>query len=470
MLPKLLKFIIRTRFSRPLLIFLSILVVYEIAISSVVPPQSENFILSYYGTGIIALLLAMALATGGVMVLKSDRDYLFTLPLSTSDLSISIFFSQFIAFGITILFMFVYLSQSLASAFLIADLIALALTFTSLGIIATSLSTRVRIGLAAVLAVWTLAGIAGLSVSPGAAFNGNVISGTATLIVLGAVSTVAAFRGLSHVELDMMKNLVRSTSSEVKSQVSYSGKTPIGAIYSMNLSSMSLAGRMNMAGTSRYVSRRVKTRWVVAATTAAAVAYFVLVLIYVGPPTTFTAGSDSLPAAIGVSIGLAFLSFFLSQSAITNERIWLSLTSLPPSTYFRHLIASKTISLLLILAPFAAADAALLVLGYGEALGALVAVVAVIPGFYVLEILWAAYVAPIQVKGDDLMMAAQFNLRQFSTALPLVVVFILVSLATLLPVVAVAGGLILVAMAGGLTMSGRFWDNVVTRLTENGFV
>jgi hypothetical protein len=468
-LPKLLKFIIRTRFSRPFLILIGVLVVYEVAISSLVPPQSEDLILSYYGTTIIAVFLAMALATGGVMVLKSDRDYLFTLPLSTRDLSISIFFSQFIAFGITILFMFVYLSQSLASVYLVTDMIALALTFTSLGIIATSMTTRVRVVLAAGVAVWTLAGIAKFPISPGAAFNGNVISGTATLIVLGAATTVAAFRGLSRVELDMMRNLVRSTSSDIKSQVSYSGKSPLGAIYSMNLSSLSLAGRMNMAGSSRYVSKRVKTRWVVLATSMAAAAYVGLVL-YLGPAVQFGAGSNSLPAAVAVAIGLALLSFFLSQSAITNERIWLSLTSLPPSTYFRHLIASRVVSLLMILVPFTVADLVLLGLGYGEALGALAVVVAVIPGTYVLEILWAAYIAPIQVKGDDQFMAAQFNLRQLSTALPLVAVFLLVSIATIFPIVALAGGAILSALAAGLTLSARFWGRVVTKLTESGFV
>lgn len=469
MLPKLIKFIIRTRFSRPFLALIAILVVYEIGISSVVPPQSASVILSYYGTAIIAFFLAMALATGGVMVLKSDRDYLFTLPLSTRDLSISIFFSQFIGFGITIVFMFVYLSPSLASPLLVTDLVALALTFTSLGIMATSLTSKVRGILSVAIGAWTLVGIADFPISPGAAFNGNVYSGTATLVALAAVTTAAAFRGLTRIELDMMKNLVRSTSSEVKSQISYSGKTPVGAIYSMNLSSMSLAGRMNMAGTSRYISKRIKTRWVVTATSVAAAAYSVLVL-YLGPPTTFAAGSDSLPAALIVAIGLAFFSFFLSQSVISNERIWLSVTSLPPSTYFRHLIGSKVISLLLILAPFAAADAALFALGYGEALGAFVVVVAVVPGSYVLEILWAAYIAPIQMKGDDLTMPAQFSLRQLLTGLPLVAVFLLVSVATIFPTVAVLGGLTLIALSVALSASGRFWTRVVTKLTENGFV
>lgn len=471
MLPKLIKFIIRTRFSRPFLILMAVLVVYEIGISSVVPQQSESLIFRYYGTAIIALFLAMALATGGVMVLKSDRDYLFTLPLSARDLSISIFFSQFIAFGITILFIFVYLSPSLASAYLIADLLALAFAFTSLGIIATSLTTRVRAVFSVAMAAWTLAGITGFPISPGAAFNGNIIAGTATLLLLGGFTTVIAFRGLSRIDLDMMRNLVRSTSSEIKSQVSYSGKSPKGAIYSMNLSTVSVAGRMGggMAGTSRYFSRRVKTRWVVTATSIAAAAYLAAVL-YQGPPSAFVAGSDSLPAAIAVAVVLALLSFFLSQSAITNERVWLSLTSLPPSTYFRHLIVSKVVALLLILAPFAAADAALLVLGYGEALGALIVVGAVIPGSYVLEILWAAYIAPIQVKGDDQLMAAQFNLKQLSTILPLVAVFILASLATIFPAVAAIGGTLLIALGAAFTMSGRFWGKVVTKLTESGFV
>jgi hypothetical protein len=267
----------------------------------------------------------------------------------------------------------------------------------------------------------------------------------------------------------MMKSLVRSTSSDIKSPNSYAGKTPIGAIYSMNLTSISLAGRMNMAGASRYVSKRVKTRWIVAATSAAAAAYFAFVSI-LEPPTSFVSGADSLPAAIVVAVILSFLAFFLSQSAITNERIWLSLTSLPPAVYFRHLIASRVISLLLILAPFAVADAALYAMGYGEALGALAVVLTVIPGSFMLEVLWAAFIAPIQIKGDDMSMPAQFNLRQMATALPLIAVIILASVATLVPIFAFAGGVVLIAISAVLTMSGRFWGRVVTRLTENGFI
>ena len=468
MLPKLLKFVFRTRFSRPFLIFVSIMVAYSLAISTLVPSSGANTILGFYAAAIISLFLAMALATGGVMILKSDRDYLFTLPLRPRDLSISIFFAQFVAFGTTVLLMFVYLAQAFTSPLLLVDMVALALTFTSLGVIAPSIQTRVRIALSVALALWTLLSFANFPFTPGSAFNGNVYGGTATLVVLAAVTVPAAFRGLGRIELDMMKSMVRSTSSEIKSPNSYVGRSPIGAIYSMNLSSMSLAGRMNMAGSSRYVSKRVKTRWVVLVAAVAAAAYFAFALS-LGPVSAVN-GTDTFPAAIVVAIGLSFRGFFFSQSAITNERVWLSLTSLPPASYFRHLIASRVISLMLILVPFAAANAALFVLGNGVALGAIAVILLVIPSSFVLEICWAAYIAPIQVKGDDMVMPAQFNLRQMATAIPLVAVFILVSIATIVPLVAAIGGLVLCAAAALLTMSGGFWSRVVTKLTENGFV
>ncbi len=468
MLPKLLSFIFRTRFSRPFLILIVIMLIYSAAITSVAPPSAMSAVLGYYATAIIAFFLAMALATGGVMVMKSDRDYLFTLPLSPRDLAISIFFAQFIAFGTTVLLMFAYMAQALSSLVLLVDLAALALTFTSLGVIAPSLQTRTKIVLSVALALWTLSAFLNFPLSPGSAFNGNLLGGTATNLALAAVTVTLAFRGLSRIELDMMKSMVRSTASDIKSPNSYAGKSPLGAIYSMNIANMALAGRMNMAGTSRYVSRRVKTHWVLAASTVAAVAYFAFALF--ADRVTDVSGTDTFPAALIAAIILSFLGFFFSQSAITNERIWLSLTSLPPATYFRHLIASKLISLMLILAPFAVADAVLALFGYGMALAGLVLVLTVIPASFVLQICFAAYVAPIQVKGDDMMMPAQFNLRQMATGLLVVPVFFLAAIGSIIPIVAVVGGLALCGLAVVLVLSGGFWSRVVAKLTESGFV
>ena len=468
MLPKLLKFILRTRFSRPFLIFLGVIVLYAIIATSLTTPSEVTTILSYEGTAVVAFFFAMSLATGGVMVMKSDRDYLFTLPLGTRDLSISIFFSQFIAYGASILFILIYLAPGFSSPLLAVDVLALALTVTSLGIIATSLQTRVRLFLSVAVACWTLLALENIPFTPASAFNGNLYAGTATLLLLTAVTTAAAVRGLSRIELDMMRNLIRTSSTDVRAPTSFAGKSPTGAIYSMNITNISVAGRLNMAGTSRYVSRRVKTKWVLAASSVAAAAYFAFAL-YVGAIQA-ASGTDVFPGAIVVAVVLSLLAFFFSQSAITNERIWLSLTSLPPVTYFRHLIMSKLLSLMIILAPFAVADAILAALGYPMELAGMIVVLMVIPATFVLQICFSAYMAPIQVKGDDMMMPAQFNLRQMATGLLLVPAILLATLSALFPLVAAVGGLVLCIPAALLIFSAGFWSRVVTRLTENGFV
>jgi len=468
-LRKLLQFVLRTRFSRPFLILVAIMVTYALIISTTLPPSGASTILGYYAAGIIAIFLAMALATGGVMVMKSDRDYLFTLPLSSRDLSLSIFFAQFIAFGTTVLFMFVYLAEAFTSPLLVVDMITLALTFTSLGVIAPLIRTRIRIVLSVALALWTLLSFANFPFTPGSAFNGNLYGGTLTLLALTAVTVTFAFRSLGRIELDMMKSLVRTTSADIKSPNSYVGKSPLGAIYSMNLTNMSLAGRLNMAGTARYVSRRVRTRWVALASAAAAVAFFVFALS-LGPANMTNSMPHGDVANVILAIGLSFIAFFFSQSAITNERLWLSLTSLPAATYFKHLISSKVVSLLTVLVPFAVIDVALQTLGDPEALGALMMILLVIPGAFVLEICWAAYIAPIQVKGDDMMMPAQFNLRQMAVALPMGGVVIVAVIGVLFAPFAAVAGLALCFISALLTLNKGFWARVVTRLTENGFV
>lgn len=468
MLPKLLKFILRTRFSRPFLILMGVIVLYAIIAAGLTPPSEVSKVLSYEGTAVVALFMAMSLATGGVMVMKSDRDYLFTLPLTTRDLSISIFFSQFIAYGASILFVLVYLAPGFSSPLLAFDVVGLALTVTSLGIIATSMETRVRLILSTVLAVWTLLALDGVPYTPASAFNGNLYTGTAILLLLTVVTTATAVRSLSRVELDMMRNLIKTSSSDIKAPTSFAGKSPIGAIYSMNITNMALASRMNMGGTSRFVSRRVKTKWILATSSVAAAGYFAYAF-YAGRIQDLN-GAGTSPEAVVSAIALSFLGFFFSQSAITNERIWLSLTSLPPATYFRHLIGSKLVSLMIILAPFAVADAVLAALGYAIALAGLAIVLMVIPAGFVLQICFSAYMAPMQVKGDDMMMPGQFNLNQMATGLLIIPVIFIAALSAAFLIVAVVGGLALYVIAALLVFSGGFWSRVETKLTENGFV
>jgi hypothetical protein len=94
----------------------------------------------------------------------------------------------------------------------------------------------------------------------------------------------------------------------------------------------------------------------------------------------------------------------------------------------------------------------------------------IIPASFVLQICFSAYIAPIQVKGDDMMMPAQFNLRQMVTGILIAPVILLATLSAIFPLVAVVGGLVLCLVSALLVFSAGFWSRVVTKLTENGFV
>src|SRR6266850_1779512 len=108
MLAKLVKFVLVTRFSKPLLGLVTFFLAYDVVIRAVTTGNSPEFSggFSYYAVSASIFFIAVSLLFGGLFVLKSDRDYLLTLPLKRRELSLSLFTAQFVGSGITILFLF----------------------------------------------------------------------------------------------------------------------------------------------------------------------------------------------------------------------------------------------------------------------------------------------------------------------------------------------------------------------------
>jgi hypothetical protein len=110
MILKLIKFVILTRFSKPYLIFLIIIAGLYIIPSAISHSNTTDTgfmsFYKYYVFGTLTFLFIMSLLTGGLAVTESDRQYLFTLPLSKKDLGIALFFMQFLGFGISVLFFY----------------------------------------------------------------------------------------------------------------------------------------------------------------------------------------------------------------------------------------------------------------------------------------------------------------------------------------------------------------------------
>src|SRR5947199_8327357 len=162
MLAKLVKFVLLTRFSKPLLGLVAFFLIYDVVIRAVTTGGSAEFSggFSYYAVGASIFFITVSLLFGGLFILKSDRDYLLTLPLKRRELSLSLFTAQFVGSGITILFLFgFYLAGAgtlQTTIVLGADLAILAAVVTALGVGSNSLSTRVRPGRTAILVIWCL--------------------------------------------------------------------------------------------------------------------------------------------------------------------------------------------------------------------------------------------------------------------------------------------------------------------------
>src|SRR5690242_9451237 len=101
MLPKLVKFVLLTRFSKPLLGLIGFFLVYDfvIGVFAIRNSSGASLGLSYYAVGAAIFFIIVNLLLGGLFILKSDKDYLLTLPLKRRDLSAALFTAQFLGSG-----------------------------------------------------------------------------------------------------------------------------------------------------------------------------------------------------------------------------------------------------------------------------------------------------------------------------------------------------------------------------------
>jgi len=180
-LPKLVKFVLLTRFSRPLLGLVVFFLIYDTVIRGLTAGNAPQFSggISYYAIGASIFFIAMSLMFGGLFILKSDRDYLLTLPLKRRDLSLSLFIAQFVGSGITILFLYGFYIAGAGdletTIVLVANLVLLACVVTSLGVISNILQTWKRAVLAVALGLWCFSSILGFSFTPVSAFSGELV-------------------------------------------------------------------------------------------------------------------------------------------------------------------------------------------------------------------------------------------------------------------------------------------------------
>lgn len=472
MLLKLLKFVIVSRFSKQILIVMLILLVYALFISSV--SSSTATVYYYYGPAVLAFFPIIPVMGGGIAVLKSDRDFLFTLPVKRSDLAFSLFVVQLLSFGLIIIYVLAYSFSSLKDilAYALIDFIALILSTTSLGPITYSLKFGWRILIAVFLIVWAVSVFLGFPFSPAAIYTGHPIYADITSVLLAVVTVPLAFRSLSRVDLDLMKTFTRYSSGEVKHVKRFSGLSPTRAIFAENFFIMEVSGRINaMGGGGSYRASRFRlSRGIIVTSVLAAVYYYIFVFRLSSNYAEF--------ATLILSIYSVIFIMFFTMGILGSERLWLGFMTRSPTHYLRDVIAAKSLSIAALLSPLAISNFAIAFHGNEQALNFGLTLLVLIPSLLIIIVYMSAFLYPLQIK-EDLMMPGQFNLRQMATLLPALPTWILIGLSfaatangqyLLALIITILTSVVIGGIAVALVSSKRLGTSVIERLVTAGFV
>ncbi len=469
MLAKLVKFVLLTRFSKPLLGVIAFFLAYDIVIRALTNSPGFSTGFSYYAVGATIFFITVSLLFGGLFILKSDRDYLLTLPLKRRDLSISLFTAQFVGSGITILFLFgFYLGGARtleATAVLIADLAILAAVVTALGVVSNILSTWLRAGLAVILGLWCFSSILGNPFTPVSPFTGDLLYGSIVLFGLAVVIVPVALRELAYLELGSMRSMLRATSSQYKRTMSFSGRSPVRAIYSYHLSFLELVARVNLAGSTSYRATRVRTSTVLVISSALAAVYLSLGL------SAFADLLSTRPVVLILPILMGVITLVLmSQATFSNERGWLAFTAMDPAVYLRHLLLSRAVSTLAIIGPFGIVNSVLAFLGVSEGVNSSIVLLITVPSASILATYLVARMGAVQQVKEEGMMPGQFDLKQFLVIIPIYIMVALIAVSE----ISLIGSIIIATVVGILALlmmaSKSVWRGIAYRLTERGFV
>lgn len=470
MLGKLVKFLILTRFSKPLVMFILVFLIYSIMMGTLYSgiEHASNPFFNYYLVGVLIFLTVFMVFLGGVALMKSDLDYLFTLPLRRSELVISLYLAQFMATGVSFLFAVGYVlpyvqGGVVQKGIMAGDIALLALLVTSLSIISFRLESRQKAALALFLGVWALVPLFGFNYSYTSIFTGDIASGSVIIILLNIPLNYFAVKQLSGIEIGFIKTSSRRSGTEFRRPERFDGMTPARAIYAHHLSELSLTGRFGIGGSVSVRISRIRLYYLLlpALVLAAMYLYFAL--------KQGRAGQVNVAMLLGSLYVGVFVSILFAQEVLSHERAWLAFLSMPISMYWRNLALSKILQTYVIMAPFVLADAVLTLLGFPGGLNALVFMGITVPLSPVVVIYVSSRLSVNQIVDTEIM-SGQQNLRQVLSLGPILILAIMGIASVLSLVAAIVAVCISLGTVLYLVTSNRASENMVFSLTEKGFV
>ena len=459
-----------TRFTKTLLIFMGVFIVYSLFIGLSLP--SGNTYWKYYIVGMLLFLMNVSVLGGNFAAFKSDADFLFILPLKRSELSVAIYIVRFLGTGIVFFMFFGYAIPSISGGIIskltvAADVVLLGMLVTSLSSISTGMAFRSRAAISVFMSVWALSPLLGFNYSYTSMLWSSITDGTAILIALLIPLTFLALRSLDSVELGNTRRRTL-TGDTFRGPLSFENMSPYRATFMLNLRLINISGRSNPGGSTNFSFIRAKLSTFIMADLVILAIYVVVMLKMGGVTVNGPDGVNPIVSIITGYIVLFSLAIF-SQGSIMYERLWLSLISVPPMRYLKTLIAAKVAQVMLIYAPFIAANIVMSFMGLGNMLGAAMALAFVAPSSVVIFFYFTLRINPVQIKEEGFL-PARFSGRQMIQSLPIVISFVGAIIATVSVLFAAITSVIFVSAAAAVIFSRGIWKSAITRLTESGFV
>lgn len=470
MLPKLVKFLIITRFSKPLVGFILVFLAYSVIMGTLYSSVEAggNPFFNYYLVGVLVFMTVFMVFLGGVALMKSDLDYLFTLPLRRYELVISLYLAQFLATGVSFLFavgyVLPYVSGGVAQkGFMAGNIVLLALLVTALSIISFKLEQKQKALLAGALGIWAVLPLFGFNYSYTSIFTGNLLTGSLIIIALNIPLNFFAVRQLFDIEIGFLKTTSRRSGSEFRKAETFEGLTPVRAIYAHHLSELSLTGRFGIGGSVSVRISRIRLYYLLIPAPLFAFVYLYLAFLE-GNAAPFNV--TILLASLYVGI---FSSILFAQEVLSHERAWLAFLSMPVSMYWRNLAISKILQSYVIMAPFIASNLVLYLFHFPGALNALMFMGVTVPLSPVVVMYFTSRLSVNQIVDTEIMTGQQ-NLKQVLALGPILIL----SLMAVVSIVTIFGAIAVVIISLGtvayLVTNPKISENMVFKLTEKGFV
>ena len=431
-------FLLKTRVSPRLVVFLFVYGVLIALMESISYRRASPYIGTVAEVFVASFAFA-SIAFGGLIIVKSDADFLLALPVSRVRLSLYFFVVQALG-GIVILSVILGAYAFLVGGLALLSLPLYVLTFNSWSVLATRLPTVKRWVIASVTSAWFLTSLVGFPFSPGSAVTGSPYG----LIVLAFVS-VTSF-ALTVRQLYRTEELVAMAPS-----LTFSGR------YVTRLKFLGKGMLTVLSYYSQIASWTVRVPYFSLLFLSSAAAF----LLYYSTRDLFPLIRDYLAFVVSVAI-LSGVSIS-GVNLLLGERLWVAFASMTRVKYLRTALLSGLTFYFQLSLPFAVVD---FILG-GFTSRAGLDLLLLGPPVYIVRNYAETYLSPQQVK--DSFYRPERTIGSYVVPLAFGSLVFVVSVLSILFVTPVILSSLVLTLIAVFLLRGKSLEALADKMTTEGF-